>query len=471
MKTTNGKSPSPLAMAKKLTPEDLREIFVKLQTAALKYNTIVSMRITHQYRLRPTKAQVIQLEEWLETCRRTYNRMLGERFDWWENNRCAVDKCSLIFCGIAPLKDKPNYYLQQNSLVSLKAKYPDIKLVQSQVLQNVVKRVDLAYERFVAGDSTGKRSGKPRFKGRGRYRSLTFTQMRQTCVSGNKITLPKLGTLKLVLHRPIPDGFKIKTATVNCLADGWYVNLSLEDTAVPTLSKDTKRDSVVGIDMGLKEFLITSEGETVPIPQFARNSEKRRKVLNKALSRKRKKGTQRRRNVGKRLAKHYQKVARQRKDFHYKTAGWLVNKYDLIAHEDLNILGLAKTRMSKSVLDAGWADFLAIVSRKAESAGGITVAVNPYNTTQNCSGCGVVVPKTLADRWHACPHCLLEMDRDWNAAINILNLAVGHSVGKAQRVTEAAAGVVEKPAQSAVIRSESGVCHKMFVAKNSPALD
>lgn len=180
------------------------------------------MKLTHQYRLRPTKLQVAQLEEWLETCRRTYNRMLGERFSWWENNRCAVNSCSIVSCGIAPLKDKPNYYSQQNNLVPLKAKYPQIGLVQSQVLQNVAKRVDLAYERFVAGDSNNKRSGRPRFKGLGRYRSLTFTQMKQTCISGNRISLPKLGSIKLVLHRPIPDGFKIKTAVISLKADGWY---------------------------------------------------------------------------------------------------------------------------------------------------------------------------------------------------------------------------------------------------------
>lgn len=100
------------------------------------------MKTTYQYRLRPTKQQVTQLEEWLETCRRTYNRMLGERFDWWENNRCAINSCSIISCGIAPLQDKPSYYSQQDSLVPLKVKYPAIKLVQSQVLQNVVKRVE-----------------------------------------------------------------------------------------------------------------------------------------------------------------------------------------------------------------------------------------------------------------------------------------------------------------------------------------
>lgn len=252
--------------------------------------------------------------------------MLGERFDWWENNRCAVNSCSIVFCGIASPKDKPNYYSQQDSLVPLKAKHLDIKLVQSQVLQNVVKRVDLADERFVNGDSSSKRSGKPRFKGKGRYRSLTFTQMKQTCLNGNRITLPKLGVFKLVVHRSIPDGFKIKTATVIRQADGWYINLSLQDDTVPTICPDIKLENAVGIDVGLKNFLVTSEGETVAIPQFARKSEKRRNTLNKAFSRKKKKGTERRQKAGKKLSKHYQKVARQRKDFHYKTANRLVSK-------------------------------------------------------------------------------------------------------------------------------------------------
>lgn len=359
--------------------------------------------------------------------------MLGERFDWWENNRCPIDRCSLVSCGIAPLRDKPNYYSQQNSLVDLKAKHPQIGLVQSQVLQNVVKRVDLAYERFVAGDSNGKRSGRPRFKGKGRYRSLTFTQMKQTCLNGNRIALPKLGVFKLVVHRPIPDGFQIKTATIARLADGWYISLNLQDDTVPTISPDIKLENAIGIDVGLKEFLVTSVGETVSIPQFARKSEKRRKVLNKALSRKKRKGTQRRQKANKKLSKHYQKVARQRKDFHFKVANQLVGKYDIIAHEDLNIKGLARTGLSKSILDAGWGEFIAIVTYKAESAGRLTVAVNPSGTTQRCSGCDTVVPKTLSDRWHSCA-CGVELDRDVNAAINIKKLALGHRVSKARGV-------------------------------------
>jgi len=124
-------------------------------------------------------------------------------------------------------------------------------------------------------------------------------------------------------------------------------------------------------------------------------------------------------------------VARQRKDFHYNIANKLLDEYDVIAHEALNIKGLAKTRLSKSILDAGWGNFIEIFTRKAENTGKMTVAVNPNGTTQNCSNCDVKVPKTLRDRVHKCT-CGLELDRDLNAAINIRKLAEGHPVSKAR---------------------------------------
>jgi len=146
------------------------------------------------------------------------------------------------------------------------------------------------------------------------------------------------------------------------------------------------------------------------------------------------------------LAKHHQKVARQRQNFHYNTAKELLHEHDIIAYEDMNVKGLAKTRMAKSILDAGWSEFLSIVSRKAANAGKLTIAVNPSGTSQACSSCGAHVPKTLSDRWHSCSSCGLELDREVNAAINIKNIAVGRTVIKAQRVTKAIAGVAEKPA-------------------------
>lgn len=335
------------------------------------------------------------METWLNLLRRQYNYRLWERFNWWDSNRCPINACPLV-CSIAPPTEPPEYYGQKRDLVITKAKYPEYREIYSDVLQDCIGRVKKTFDRFLKGDSAGHRSGKPRFKPSSRYRSFTYPRMKAGCITGKFITLPKIGSVKLILHRPIPNGFVIKTCTVIHKPDGWYVTLSLQDDTVPAMSPDINVEKAVGIDVGLKEFLVTSEGETVPIPQLAR-SEKRRKVLNKALSRKKKKGTSRRQKAGKRLSKHYQKVARQRKDFHFKVAKLLLSKYDVIAHEALNIKGLAKTRLSKSILDAGWGEFIEIVSTKAASAGLLTVAVNPSGTTQNCSGCGYKVPKTLKD--------------------------------------------------------------------------
>jgi putative transposase len=385
------------------------------------------------------------MDNWLELLRRQYNYRLGERFNWWEQNRCDINACPLI-CHLPELKPNPDFYSQKRDLVNSKLLFPEYGGIHSQVLQDCVERVKKTFDRWFKGDSKGKRSGRPRFKGQGRYRSFTFPQMKQDCIDGKFIKLPKIGKVKVILHRSIPDGFKIKTATITQKADGWYVTLSLEDASVPELSPELPTlDNTIGIDMGLKSFLVTDEGKEVPIPQHYRKAQKRLGRLQRSLSRK-KKGSKRRKKAIKRVAKAHQKVANQRKDFHYKTAKRLLNKGKHIGHEALNIKGIARTRMAKSTYDAGWGTFLQILSIKAERAGLMTIAVNPNGTTQNCSGCGQKVPKEIQDRWHSCPHCGLELDRDHNAAINIKYLAVGHPVNKAQEMPDGIPGVTEKPA-------------------------
>ena len=392
-----------------------------------------TMRTAYQYRLRPTPNQVAQMSEWLNLLRRQYNYRLGERFNWWEQNRCDVNACPLI-CHLPELKDNPDFYSQKRDLVNSKALFPEYKQVHSQVLQNCIERVKKTFDRFLKGDSNGKKSGRPRFKGVGRYHSLTFPKVKQDCIDGKFITLPSFGKMKLIVHRQIPQGFKIKTATIIQKADGWYVILSLEDSSVPVLSPDLPTmNNTIGIDMGLKAFLVDDAGEEVAIPQPYRKAEKRLKRVQRSLSRK-KKGSNRRKKAIKRVAKLHLKVANQRKDFHYKTAKKLLNKGKHIGHEDLNIKGIARTRMAKSTYDAGWGTFLQILSIKAERAGLLAIAVNPNGTTQDCSKCGQKVPKTIRDRWHSCPHCGCELDRDHNAAINIKQRAVGHPVLKARGV-------------------------------------
>src|ERR687885_910250 len=268
--------------------------------------------------------------------------------------------------------------------------------------------------------------------------------MKEGCLQGNFINLPMFGKVKVILHRPIPDEFKVKTASVTKKADGYYLTLSLEDKTVPEIKPDFNPDKITGIDVGLKEFLTTSEGETVAIPQHYRKASSHLRVIQKRVSR-RKKGSNGRLKAIKQLGKQHKKVADKRKDFHFKTANWLLSKYDVIAHEELNIKGLARTRLAKSVNDAGWGSFLSILKAKAEKAGLLTIGVKASGTSQDCSKCGEKVPKKLHIRWHDCPYCGCSLDRDHNAAINIKNRAEGHPVLKAHRVSEAIAGVDEKP--------------------------
>ena len=385
------------------------------------------MRTAYQYRLRPTSSQVVELDNWLDLLRRQYNYRLGERFNWYEQNRCDINACPLI-CHLPELKDNPDFYSQKRDLVNSKALFPEYGDIHSQVLQNCIERVKKTFDRWLKGDNNGKKSGKPRFNGVGRYRSFTFPQVKQDCIAGKFINLPKIGLVKLIQHRPLPDGFKIKTATITQKVDGWYVILSLEDASVPALTPDAlEMENTIGIDMGLKSFLTNDSGEEIVIPQHYRKAEKRLKRLQRGLSRK-KKGSLRCKKAIKRVGKAYLKIANQRQDFHYKTAQKLLQQGKNVAHEKLNIKGLARTRLAKSVNDAGWNQFLQILSIKAERAGLRTIAVNPNGTSQDCSGCGVKVKEELSDRWHSCPNCGSYLNRDHNAAINIKHRAVGHSV-------------------------------------------
>ncbi|NEQ88027.1 MAG: transposase, partial [Moorea sp. SIO2I5] len=345
----------------------------------------------YQYRLRLTKSQEAEIERWLDMLRHQYNYLLADRFNWYEQNRCSINSCPLV-CHLPDLRNNPDYFSQKKTLPQLKKERPWYSVIQSQVLQDCVKRVDLAFKRYLKGDSNGKKSGRPRFKGKNRSKSFTFPSLGKNPIDGNILTLPKFGKVKLIYHRLIPEGFKIKTATITRKADGYYVTLSVQDDAVPKIIPVDNVTSPIGIDMGLKSFLIKSDGSEVPIPQYYRKAHKRLKKRQKAVSRS-KKGSNNRQKAVTKLGKAHKKVADTRKDFHFKTAKNLLDNHDLVAHEKLNIKGLAKTRMAKSVFDAGWGQFLSILATKAVrvawptaiNAGLLTKAVNPRNTSQNCS--------------------------------------------------------------------------------------
>jgi putative transposase len=377
------------------------------------------MRISYQYKIKPNKDQAEKIDKTLEMLRYQYNYLLAQRFDWYEMNRCSIDRCPLI-CHLPELKDKPNYYNQKTSLTRLKLDRPWYKDIHSQVLQEVPKKVEITFNRWLKGDSNGKKAGRPRFKGVGQYKTFTFLQFKRHHFIDNIITLSKIGDVKVIVHRQIPEGFDIKTVSVTKKADGYYVTLSLDDQTVPTIKPDFNADNIVGIDVGLIDFFVTSDNDRIAAPKFLRKAERKLKSAQRRVSR-RKKGSNRRKKAIKKLSIQHKKVADTRKDFHFKTANNLLKKYDVIAVEKLNIKGLAKTRLAKSINDAGWGQFITILSNKAENAGLKVIAVKPNGTSQECSSCGQKVKKPLSQRMHNCSVCHASLCRDLNAAINIKN--------------------------------------------------
>ena len=364
---------------------------------------------------------------WLELLRRHWNYALGERLDWLSRTREAVDRCSLVSEPIGEIPGRVDYYTQQAALKETKQLFPEYKHIYAEVQQVNLQRLDKAWTRWMVPDKNGKRGGRPRFKKVGKMRSFTFPRV--NCAKAGvhfterTIRFSRIGEMPIVLYRPVADGFTPKTSTVINRADGWYASSTLKDDAVPAPMPLDAVKTAVGIDVGLKEFYVTSEGEAEPIAQFYRKAQWRLARAQRKLSRKQKRSRNYLKQLN-RVQRIHQKIERQRKEQHYRAANSLVNRYDLIALEDLNIRGLVKTRLGKSILDAAWGGFIRVVETVAVKRGCHVVKVQPHGTTQNCSGCGQTVPKTLSVRTHQCPNCGLEMDRDENAAINILNKAL-----------------------------------------------
>jgi putative transposase len=371
------------------------------------------------------------METWSERLRRHWNFALSQRLDWLNRTRCQIDRCSIVSQSIGEIPERVGYYSQQSALKETKKLFPGYAGIYSEVQQMNLQRLDKAWKRWLVPDKSGKRGGRPKFKKRGESPSFSFSRVnhpKASCfLEGNILRIPKIGLIPVILHRKIPDGFVLKTATICFKADGYYVSISAEDSTIPQSRPLNKVKSAVGIDLGLKEFLATSTGKFVLVPQIYRKDQKHLARQQRELVRK-KDGSKNRAKAKTRAAKIHQRIARQREMFHYQIAHWLCRNYDLIAVEDLNIRGLARTRLAKSIYDVSWGKFITILESVVVKYGVHLVKVNPHNTSQNCSGCGTKVPKTLSVRLHQCPKCNLEMDRDENAAINILVKAL-HAVG------------------------------------------
>jgi putative transposase len=350
------------------------------------------MKITYQFRIYPNKNPEVIMNRTLSTCRKLYNEKLAERKKQAELNR--LRKSFDVFPWGKP--EWIDYYEQKLDLTATKTLFQ--KEVHSQVLQDVIKRVDRSFKNFYKG------FGYPRFQGRDRYNSFTYPQSGFELKDG-KLILSKIGAIKIVQHREIEG--KIKTCTIKKDIDQWYVSFSCEiDNPIPVEIK-TK----TGIDVGLIDLITLSDGEQIKPPKFLRESEDKLTQEQKRLSRKQKmSGKRKRQRII--VAKGHRRIRNQRKDFAHKLSRNLVDTYDLIKFEDLQIKNMVQNHcVAKSISDAGWYQLMQFTKTKAEYAGKIVEFVNPAGTSQTCL-CGFHVPKDLSVRIHRCPSCGLVMGRD-----------------------------------------------------------
>jgi putative transposase len=370
------------------------------------------MRKTFKYRLYPTPAQERRFERQVEECRWLYNHFLAERRDAWEQRQEPV-----------------RLYDQHAELPALNAERPSLAGVQSQVLQNVAARIDLAFKAFFRRCKAGEAPSYPRFRGKGRYDSITFPQVPVGCkleAGTQRLHIMNVGRIKLVYHRPL-EGTP-KSATIQRSSTGkWYVSFSCE-RAEPSPLPETGQQ--VGIDVGLKTFAMLSTEQAIANPRFFRQEEKALANAQRRLS-KVEKGTPERAERRKVVARVYERSRWRRSDFTHQHSRRIVDTFDLLAAEDLAINRMVHNHhLAKSIHDAAWSQFAALLAYKAAWAGRTFVAVNPAYTSQDCSQCGHRQSLSLSDRIYTCPCCGVVLDRDLNASLNILRVGQ-HSLASA----------------------------------------
>lgn len=383
--------------------------------------------LTYRYRAYLTNLQQYRAENWLYILCNLYNQALEERKIYYKDTKNTL-----------------SYTEQQNKLPLLKKTNPELRLIHSQVLQDCLKRVDKAYQKFF-DDLRRKKNGEkikvgyPKRKKLSRYNSFTFPQVwmnsKRKQVQVVKfdpvnhkfacITLPGFGKVKIRYHRAI-DITKAKTVTFKRERSGkWFICITVERDNIAMIPDNGK---VVGIDVGLKQLITTSDGNFIEHPKIIYKAEKRLRREQRKLSRK-KIGSANYERQRIKVAKLHEKVRNQRNDFLHKLALWLVLNYSLIFLERLNIKGMVKNHnLAKAIHDASWSKLVQYVTYKSVMLRGmLPVFVNPNGTSKLCSKCGSNVDKTLADRVHICPNCGLEIDRDINAALNILKVGLERS--------------------------------------------
>lgn len=354
---------------------------------------------SHKYRIYPTAAQSAKLDEMLLCFCRLYNAALESRIDAYRKAGVTI-----------------SYNEQAASLKEIREFDEQYRQFSHTAKQKVLKRLDKAYKAFFSRVKRGQKAGFPRFKASARFNTAEFTYGDGLRLQGNRLRIVGIPeSVKVRWHRELPAGCKPKAATLSRRDGKWFVCIQFETAdVVPTIP-----ECVIGIDMGLSSFIATSEGETLALPQFTKDNARQLRKASRMLAR-RKKGSAGWKAARRKIQKAHRRVAGEREKFIQSTSKRLVAQYDGIVLEDLNVKGLARGMLAKSVNNAAWSKFVHCLSYKAENAGKTVELVNPAYTSQTCSACGTIHPKTLADRVHSCP-CGLVLDRDVNAAVNILH--------------------------------------------------
>ncbi len=380
------------------------------------------LTLSHEYKLKATAQQIEALENSLDVCRKVWNYALKERKDWIASRKSPVNACSIrgeyIMAADAPY---PGFVGQCKALTEAKQTNPELKSVNAQSLQQVLKTLEKAFR-----DRAERGFGFPRFKKPGQMKSFVFPQLGKTPLGEGWVKLPSLGKVAIRQSRPYPEGFQVKQARIVKRASGFYVMLCFQaELSIPEVPLVGQ---FVGVDVGLEYFLSASDGLQVHRPRFFCDLQSELKLLQRRLKKK-VLVSKNWRKLQLKIAKLHERISNTRKDFHFKIAHRLCDRGDVIAVESLNLVGLSRGFLGKHMLDAGLGQFLnQILPWVCFKRGKGYLKVDARGTSQECPDCGHVVKKTLSDRWHNCPHCGSSMPRDIASAIVIKQRAVGRTV-------------------------------------------
>jgi len=381
--------------------------------------------LTFEFKLKPTATQIAVFEDWLEQCRKVYNYALRERKDWYNSRKCQIDSCSISSEYIIPAEvPRPTYSSQCKALTAYRKTSPALQRVNAQVLQQTLRRLEKVFVSMWEQNH-----GFPRFKKQGALRSLSFPQLGTTFHQGNRFKLPVIGSIKFCQSRPIPQGAIVKQARVVRRSSGWYIMLTLQwDVSIPDI---IPHGNPIGIDVGLTNLIATSNGLLIKRTRFFADAERKLKLLQQRVTRK-KIGSNNWKKAQKKVALLHEHVANCRKDWHRKLSHQICDDADMVFVEDLNLVGLKAGMLGKHCLDAGLGQFFNILEQTCFKRGVYFQKVDAKKTSQICPNClNETGKKELSERTHSCHNCGYTTDRDVAAAQVVLKrglAAVGHTV-------------------------------------------